>query len=129
MKDHAMLSRREFVAMAVGAAGGMVSGCVTPPYWYWEEVRSTEAAPIVIIGSGVTGLCLGGLLARAGHSVVILESHPSLVGGHARILDVGGLAFSAGPQYVWHFDHDGIGDNETQRFNLVVQRLNGPGRV
>ena len=95
--------------MAVGAASGMVSGCVIPPYWNWEEVQSTEAAPIVIIGSGVTGLCLGGLLARAGHSVAILESHPTLVGGHARILDVGGLAFSAGPQYVWHFGPDEIG--------------------
>ena len=109
MKDQATLSRREFVAMALGAAGGMVSGCVTPPYWFWEDVQSTDAAPIVIIGSGVTGLCLGGLLARAGHSVTILESHPSLVGGHARILDVGGLAFSAGPQYVWHFGRDEIG--------------------
>jgi len=109
MRDQATFSRREFVAMAVGAAGGMVSGCVTPPYWYWEEVQSTEAAPIVIIGSGVTGLCLGGLLARAGHSVVILESHPSLIGGHARVLEVGGLAFSAGPQYVWHFGQDDIG--------------------
>ena len=87
----------------------MLSGCVTPPYWYWGEVHSTEAAPIVIIGSGVTGLCLGGLLATAGHSVVILESHPSLVGGHARILDVGGLAFSAGPQYLWQFGQDEIG--------------------
>ena len=109
MKDRARLSRREFVALAVGAAGGMVSGCVVPPYWYWEEVQSTDAAPIVIIGSGMTGLCLGGLLARAGHSVVILESHPSLIGGHARILDVGGVPFSAGPQYLWHFDEGGNG--------------------
>ena len=109
MKDRTYLSRREFVAMTVGAAGGMLSGCVSSPYWYWEDVHSTDAAPIVIIGSGVTGLCLGGLLARAGHSVVILEAHPSLVGGHARILDVGGVPFSAGPQYLCNFGQDDVG--------------------
>ncbi len=100
------LSRREFLAITMS---GTISGCFEPPYWAGEDLHSTESLPIVIIGSGATGLCLAGLLARIGHSVVVLESHPSLVGGHARILEVGGLEFSAGPQYLWNFGQDEIG--------------------
>jgi len=58
---------------------------------------------VIVVGSGITGLCAGALLAKLGHHVTILEAHPELIGGHARSLDIGGLRFCAGPQFVWNF--------------------------
>lgn len=59
---------------------------------------------VIILGSGMTGLCAGALLARLGAQVTVLERHPHLLGGHARTFTVGGVAFCAGPQFLWNFD-------------------------
>ena len=58
---------------------------------------------IVVIGSGVTGLCAAAMLSKLGHQVTVLEAHPKLLGGHARSLDINGVRFNAGPQFVWNF--------------------------
>ena len=63
----------------------------------------------LILGSGMGGLALGALLARAGVEVTVLEAHPEFVGGWAHTLHVGGYRFSAGPRYLWNFGPGQIG--------------------
>jgi len=58
---------------------------------------------IVVLGSGITGLCAGAILSKLGYRVNVLEAHPEQLGGHARTLEIEGLKFSAGPQFVWNF--------------------------
>jgi len=51
---------------------------------------------VVIIGSGIGGLCCGGLLASRGKKVLICESH-SKPGGVAHTFKRGGYTFESGP--------------------------------
>ena len=72
-----------------------------------------------ILGSGITGLCVGALLAKEGFHVHVLESHPELLGGHAASFERRGLRFCVGPQYVWGFRGDGIGARVLQHLGLA----------
>jgi phytoene dehydrogenase-like protein len=63
----------------------------------------------LILGSGMGGLALGALLARAGVAVTVLEAHPELIGGWAQTLHLDGYRFSAGPRYLFHFGPGQIG--------------------
>ena len=72
-----------------------------------------------VIGGGLTGLCLGALLAKQGTKVTVLEAHPTLLGGHARTLVVEGFRFCAGPQYVWGFRPEGIGQRVLAHLGLA----------
>ncbi len=71
-----------------------------------------KTSNIVILGSGITGLCAGAILSKLKHNVTVLEAHPSLIGGHARTYNINGLKFCAGPQYLWNFssNNNAIGD-------------------
>jgi len=53
-------------------------------------------ADIIIIGSGIGGLCCGALLARYGMDVVVCESH-SIPGGAAHGFQRQGYTFDSGP--------------------------------
>ncbi|WP_013320479.1 phytoene desaturase family protein [Gloeothece verrucosa] len=53
---------------------------------------------IIIIGSGIGGLCAGALLARYGKKVLICESH-SLPGGAAHSFSRDGFKFDSGPSF------------------------------
>jgi len=55
-----------------------------------------QQADIVIIGSGLGGLCCGALLARYGFEVLICESH-SIPGGAAHSFEREGFCFDSGP--------------------------------
>jgi phytoene dehydrogenase-like protein len=55
------------------------------------------------------GLALGGLLARAGVQVTLLEAHPEWLGGWAHTFAVGDYLFTAGPRYLWNFGPGQIG--------------------
>lgn len=55
-----------------------------------------EQTEIVVIGSGIGGLCCAALLARYGYDVVVCESH-SLAGGAAHGFERGGFLFDSGP--------------------------------
>ncbi|KAF6265696.1 hypothetical protein COO60DRAFT_868698 [Scenedesmus sp. NREL 46B-D3] len=51
---------------------------------------------VVIIGSGIGGLCCGALLAKYGVKVTVVESH-SIPGGAAHTWERGGYHFESGP--------------------------------
>jgi phytoene dehydrogenase-like protein len=55
-----------------------------------------ETADIVVIGSGIGGLCCAALLARYGFEVVVCESH-SIAGGAAHAFERQGFTFDSGP--------------------------------
>ena len=55
-----------------------------------------ERREIVVIGSGIGGLCCGALLARYGYDVVVCESH-SIAGGAAHGFKRHGFLFDSGP--------------------------------
>lgn len=57
---------------------------------------AAEIADIVVIGSGIGGLCCAGLLARYGFEVVVCESH-SIPGGAAHSFERNGFCFDSGP--------------------------------
>ena len=51
---------------------------------------------IIVIGSGIGGLCCAGLLAKAGKKVLILEAH-SKPGGDSHAFKRNGYKFQFGP--------------------------------
>jgi phytoene dehydrogenase-like protein len=55
-----------------------------------------ESTGIVVIGSGVGGLCCGAMLAHYGYRVTVCESH-SIPGGAAQGFERHGFTFDAGP--------------------------------
>ncbi|MBC7658694.1 MAG: NAD(P)/FAD-dependent oxidoreductase [Chitinophagaceae bacterium] len=83
----------------------------------WEPHKKKK---IVVIGSGIGGMASGALFAVAGHQVTVLEMHTSL-GGHGRHVVRDGLKFSMGPQYVWDFYKDAIGDRFINHLNIADQ--------
>lgn len=71
------------------------------PWRPWNKLRWVDSAgkaeaDIIVIGSGVGGLCCGGLLARYGQDVLVLESH-NIPGGAAHAFKMKGYHFDSGP--------------------------------
>ena len=60
---------------------------------------------VVVVGSGLAGLCCGALLAHNGVRVSILESHDS-VGGAIHTWERGGFHFESGPSLYSGFSQD-----------------------
>jgi carotene isomerase len=54
------------------------------------------SADVVVIGSGIGGLCCAAMLAKYGFEVVVCESH-SIPGGAAHAFERGGFTFDSGP--------------------------------
>ncbi|GAB4847871.1 hypothetical protein Ancab_026931 [Ancistrocladus abbreviatus] len=63
-------------------------------------------ADVVVIGSGVGGLCCAGLLARYGEDVLVLESHDQ-PGGAAHSFEIKGFKFDSGPSLFSGFQSRG----------------------
>ena len=58
--------------------------------------QKDQETEVVVIGSGVGGLCCGALLARSGVKVIVCESH-SIPGGAAHGFERNGFKFDSGP--------------------------------
>ncbi|KAF3450382.1 hypothetical protein FNV43_RR06462 [Rhamnella rubrinervis] len=63
-------------------------------------------ADVVVIGSGIGGLCCAGLLARYQQDVLVLESH-DVPGGAAHSFDIKGFKFDSGPSLFSGFQSRG----------------------
>ncbi|XP_020106139.1 prolycopene isomerase 2, chloroplastic [Ananas comosus] len=63
-------------------------------------------ADVVVIGSGIGGLCCAGLLARYKQDVLVLESHDQ-PGGAAHSFDIKGYKFDSGPSLFSGFQSRG----------------------
>ncbi|XP_020230672.1 prolycopene isomerase, chloroplastic isoform X2 [Cajanus cajan] len=61
-----------------------------------NKSKSKEEADVVVIGSGVGGLCCASLLARYEQDVVVVESHDQ-PGGAAHSFNIKGYNFDSGP--------------------------------
>lgn len=59
-------------------------------------VTGKPEADVVVIGSGIGGLCCAALLARYQQDVLVLESH-DLPGGAAHSFDIKNYKFDSGP--------------------------------
>ena len=78
-----------------------------------------EKPEVIVIGSGIGGLCCGGLLAKAGKKVLILEAHTK-PGGAAHSFEKNGYKFESGPS-LW----SGIGTwPTTNPLGQVLKALN-----
>ncbi len=55
----------------------------------------------LIVGSGISALAFGALMARAGRGVQVLEAHDS-PGGYGHTFEAGGYRFNAQLHYVWN---------------------------
>jgi carotene isomerase len=74
---------------------------------------------VIVIGSGIGGLCAAGLLARYGKRVIVCESH-TIPGGAAHSFKRGGFEFDSGPSFY-------CGLTDTQSLNPVKQVLDALG--
>ncbi|MDB9331998.1 NAD(P)/FAD-dependent oxidoreductase [Nodularia spumigena CS-591/04] len=70
---------------------------------------------VIVIGSGIGGLCAAGLLARYGKQVIVCESH-AIPGGAAHSFRRRGFEFDSGPSFY-------CGLTDTQSLNPVKQIL------
>jgi phytoene dehydrogenase-like protein len=61
-----------------------------------------QETDIVVIGSGIGGLCCAGLLAKYGHKVLICESH-SIAGGAAHSFSRQGYNFDSSNSHFRNF--------------------------
>ncbi|EPS67315.1 hypothetical protein M569_07459, partial [Genlisea aurea] len=69
-------------------------------------IPGSAEADIVVIGSGIGGLCCGSLLARYNQDVLVLESH-DVPGGAAHSFEINGYKFDSGPSLFSGFQSRG----------------------
>ena len=83
-----------------------------------QTLWTGDPKKIVVVGSGIGGLAAGALFAHIGHHVTVLESNKNLIGGHGRCLTYNNIPYSMGPQYVWEFGKQMLGDRFLKFLNL-----------
>ncbi|GLC40753.1 hypothetical protein PLESTB_000026100 [Pleodorina starrii] len=88
-------ARNNVVVKVRCQASGTATKSAPPRPLLTGEARSHET-DIVVIGSGIGGLCCGGLLAKYGYKVTVCESH-TIPGGAAHSWVRDGYHFESGP--------------------------------
>jgi hypothetical protein len=108
-------------------AGSGSSGAQSPPDESEPSVsgRSHET-DVVVIGSGIGGLCCAALLARYGLSVTVCESH-TIPGGAAHSWQVKGYHFESGPSLYSGMASRGTGANPLSHVYQVRSRRHHSG--
>ncbi|CAL5377994.1 unnamed protein product [Camellia sinensis] len=102
----------EFLFIARGIWAFFVIGnrvCVEGQSWgpaFGAAANGKPEADVVVIGSGIAGLCCAGLLSRYQQDVLVLESH-SLPGGAAHSFEKKGYKFDSGPSLFSGFQSRG----------------------
>ncbi|KAH9609467.1 hypothetical protein KSS87_003858 [Heliosperma pusillum] len=71
-----------------------------------SSISGKSEADVIVIGSGIGGLCCAGLLARYEQDVLVLESHDQ-PGGAAHSFDIKGYKFDSGPSLFSGFQSRG----------------------
>ncbi|KAG1363628.1 prolycopene isomerase 1, chloroplastic [Cocos nucifera] len=79
---------------------------IQPPVKEKNPFPGKLEADVIVIGSGIGGLCCAGLLARYGQNVLVLESH-DLPGGAAHSFEIKGYKFDSGPSLFSGFQSRG----------------------
>ena len=82
-----------------------------------------KEADVVVIGSGIGGLCCAAITARYGFSVLLLESH-TIAGGCAHSFDRGGYTFDSGPSFFAGIDASSKSNNALKQiFDLLGEQV------
>ncbi|XP_052194546.1 prolycopene isomerase, chloroplastic [Diospyros lotus] len=81
-------------------------GVSSPPATQTTSIPGKPEADVVVIGSGIGGLCCAGLLSRYQQDVLVLESH-DLPGGAAHSFEIKGYKFDSGPSLFSGFQSRG----------------------
>lgn len=88
----------------------------------WLCVLGETEADVVVIGSGIGGLCCGALLARYNQDVLVLESH-DLPGGAAHSFEIKGYKFDSGPSLFSGLQSRGLQANPLAQVNSCFSSL------
>ncbi|CAM9360221.1 unnamed protein product, partial [Chrysoparadoxa australica] len=83
-------------------------------------VQQSPQADVVVVGSGIGGLCCGALLAKYGLSVVVAESH-YLPGGCTHAYEKEGFTFDAGPTIYGGFTDEANPNPLKQVLNFIEE--------
>merc|ERR1712003_329034 len=82
-----------------------------------------DSADVVVIGSGIGGLCCAAIAARYGFSVTVLESH-SIAGGCAHSFHKSGYEFDSGPSFFAGIEPESKSNNALKQIlDLVGEKV------
>lgn len=79
--------------------------------------RENHQYDYIIIGSGMSALTIGALLANAGEKICILEAH-DIPGGNSHSFSIDGFEFCAQEQYIWGCEPGGTMHQFLKKLNL-----------
>ncbi|KAJ9687616.1 hypothetical protein PVL29_016196 [Vitis rotundifolia] len=101
-------------------SNGSVPATASPSPKQYKPFQGKPEADVVVIGSGIGGLCCAGLLARYQQDVLVLESHDR-PGGAAHSFKIRDYEFDLGPSLFSGFQSRG------PQANLLAQALDALG--
>ncbi len=85
-------------------------------------MNASQSVDVVIIGSGIGGLCCAALLAKYGYRVVVCESH-AIAGGAAHSFQRNGYTFDSGPSLYSGLSTSPTNNPLRQVFDIIEEDL------